>query len=66
MSRIKSSEGYVQVKLRLPESLAAEVKAILLDPLRGRSRYGTLSKVGTELFRAWVRKQRGEYSDRHD
>lgn len=60
MSKTKSSERKVRVALWLPEPLAAQVMALLMDPLRGRSRYGDLSRVGTMLFRAWVRKQQKE------
>lgn len=57
MSKTKSTERKVRISIWLPEDVAAKVVALLMDPLRGRSRYGDLSRVGTLLFRAWVRKQ---------
>lgn len=48
----------VRKVIYIPESLAAQVDLLLFDPLMGKTRYGELSKVATELLREWLDKQK--------
>ena len=47
------------VTFLMSEELVTEVKIILADPIRGgRTKYGSMSSLGEQLFREWVEKQR--------
>ena len=52
-----------KVKVSIPESVFNQVHLLLLDPLRARTRYGSMSKLMTNLMRTWLDDQRKEKPD---
>jgi len=52
-----------KVTVSIPESVFSKVHLLVLDPLRARTRYGTLSGLITSLLRKWLEEQRKEASD---
>ena len=54
------SEPRVQWKFYLPETLAAEVELLLLDPMREKVRYGARNELMEKLLRDWLNGQRAE------
>ena len=56
------SEARVQWKLYLPETIAAEVELLLLDPLRDRVKYGARNELVEKLLRKWLEDQRTSFT----
>lgn len=45
----------VQVNLRIPEDLIAKVRETLQDPVRNKTKYGSVSELVTTLLYAWTK-----------
>lgn len=43
---------------RIPEQLALEFDALLVDPRNGRSRYGTRAQIIEGMVRRWIDEQK--------
>ena len=56
--RPKKHDTPVSWYVSLPQSLAAEVELILLDPLTGRPEFGKRSQLVESLLRNWVEEMR--------
>ena len=52
-----------KVTVSIPESVFNQVHLVLLDPLRARTKYGTMSRLVTTLFREWLDEKRKDASD---
>lgn len=48
------------VIIRIPTQVAERVDLRLIDPVRGRVRYGARSKLVTALLRRWLQGKREE------
>jgi hypothetical protein len=49
------SEPSVSWRIYLPGTLAAQIELLLLDPMRGKSRYGARTYLIEQLLRVWLR-----------
>lgn len=58
MARPRKTIPSEEQKLHIPIDVLADVRLLLYDPLRQRTRTGAISELVTELLRAWVAKQR--------
>ncbi len=54
MARPKKTDRPRKITVSVPASVMAKVELKLLDPLRGRARYGALSGLMTDLLRGWI------------
>jgi hypothetical protein len=43
----------------IPSTLAAQVELILFDPLRGKTGFGTRSRLVSQLLKDWLELQKG-------
>lgn len=56
------SEPRVAWKIYLPQSLAAQIELLLLDPMREKVKYGARNELLEQLLRDWFERQRtGEF-----
>ena len=52
-----------KITISLPMSLYTQIHLLVLDPMRGRSRYGKMSGLIVQLLREWLEEQRKEPED---
>ena len=57
MGRNKKTDPTVEVKIRVPSSLAARLELYIFDPIRKRASYGVRSTIFVNLLREWLDKQ---------
>lgn len=60
MPRPKLTIPTEEQKVHIPVDVLADVRLLLHDPVRNKTSFGAISKLVTELLRAWVAKQRRE------
>ena len=51
------AEPRVRVEVRIPEVVLAKVSLVLMDPVRGGRKYGSLGDLTTQLLREWLKSQ---------
>lgn len=59
--KISSSIKKVQRKIYLTEETSNKLDILLLDPVRGRVKYGELSDIAEALFIRWIEEQVGAH-----
>lgn len=57
MGRRKYTIRRVRWHLQIPETLAAEVELLLLDPFWQQPKWGAKSELVTQLLQDWLNKQ---------
>ncbi len=55
--RKKNPDRPMETKLSIPESVLARVSLILVDPVTGGRKYGSMSALVTQLLRQWLKEQ---------
>lgn len=50
----KNAEETVAIIVRVPVSLKAQIDLVLLDPVMGKMKYGSLTKLMVALLRQWL------------
>lgn len=58
--RRKAIDPSVQWSIMIPGTLAAQVELCLFDPLRGKTGFGTRSRLVCQLLQGWLETQRKE------
>jgi len=53
----------MKMTVSIPESVHHAIHLLLLDPVRGRAKYGKVSGLVTQLLTEWLNEQRKEYRD---
>lgn len=68
MAKAPYAEPRVRVEVLIPDSIDAQVRLLLLDPVRGQLKYGAYSRLVTELLRRWLREvaERDALLNRHE
>jgi len=71
MGKKAHADPPVEMRINVPQSIAAKMELLLLDPLTRRPRYGARSDLITKLLREWIsskekpsRKAQGDLNDR--
>lgn len=59
MARPRNPEPYVQWKISVPATLAAEIELEFWDPVLGKPKYGDRSDLLVQLLRSWLEVKRG-------
>ena len=57
MARPKSLDTITQINVKLPGSLVRKVRVMLLDPVRGKVKYGAMAALMTKLLGDWIKEQ---------
>ena len=57
MPRPKKTNPTVRRTVYIPEELDRKVELLLLDPVKGRAKFGAWSDLMTRLIREWVDEQ---------
>lgn len=57
--RRKALDPAIQWSIMIPSTLAAQVELILFDPLRGKTGFGTRSRLVSQLLKDWLELQKG-------
>ena len=56
--RKKKLDRPVHWSISVPQSLAAELELLLIDPLRGKPKHGARGALIERLLREWVEEQK--------
>ena len=64
--KVASSIKKVQRKIYLTEETSNKLDILLLDPVRGRVKYGELSDIAEALFVQWIEEQVGAHAKTPD
>ena len=62
MPRPKLAEPHIDWRISIPQSLAQEVDAELLDPMRNTVKYGSRKNLIVSLLRKWVDERKANDS----
>lgn len=62
MARPFAPEAYIQWKVHIPATLAAQVELHFFDRVRGKPKYASRSKLLVELISRWLDEQKGATS----
>lgn len=63
MARRKNADPSVDWHLCIPQTLAAEVELLLIDPFLQRTQFGARSELIIMLLREWVNEKRQELTN---
>lgn len=54
----KHTDRPVEWKISIPESIAAPVELLLLDPVSGKPKHGARAKLITQLLSKWLEERK--------
>ncbi len=57
MSKPRATDRPVKWNIPIPSSVAVAVELRLVNPARGKARYGAKAALVTQLLRKWLREQ---------
>jgi hypothetical protein len=58
MGRRKNAIETTAITVRIPSDTCRQVKILLMDPKNGRTQYGTMAGLLTNLLNNWLEKQK--------